>query len=244
MRNGLLPDILNIAIKSIVSIIALFFVSKLIGKKHIAQITFFDYIVGIVIGSIAGSLSAERGTDYTSGLTALITWGLFAFLVSYISMKSMRVRRFFDSAPTAFIQNGKIIYENLKKEKISINDFLEELRIKGVFNVADVEFAIFETDGEISVQLKSQKQPLTADALHIPTQYQGLSANLIIDGNIMRENLKLVNLDEEWLKNELFKRSITSENDVLLAALDTEGKLYLSLKGEKNEDVKKYRNEY
>lgn len=237
--SGLLTDIYGTAAKSIVSITALFLITKLIGKKHIAQLTFFDYIVGIAIGSIAGSFSIDKNTMFSTGLTAIITWGFIAYIAAYISMKSMAARRFFDSTPTVFVQNGKIIDENLKKEKININDFLEELRIKGVFNIADVEFAILETDGELSVQLKSQKRPLTPSDLHIPTQYQGLSANLIIDGNIMRDNLRLVNLDEEWLKKKLLQRNITSEKEVLLAALDTEGGLYISLKGKKDEDVKK-----
>jgi uncharacterized membrane protein YcaP (DUF421 family) len=122
MINKLLAEILNVAIKSTVSITMLFFITRLIGKKHIAQLTFFDYIVGIAIGSIAGTLSLDKNANYIDGLTALITWGLFAFIVAYLSMKSMRARRFFDSTPTIFIQNGKIIGENLNKEKININD--------------------------------------------------------------------------------------------------------------------------
>ena len=238
MTNNIFPDMINTATKSIVAVIALFLVTKLIGKKHIAHLTFFDYIVGIVIGSIAGSFSVEKDVDYENGLTALLTWGLFAFLVAYISMKSIKCRRFFDGTPTVFIQNGCIMEQNLKKEKININDILEELRRKGAFNIADVEFAILESDGDVSLQLKPQKQPLTPSELNIPTKYQGLSATLIVDGNIMAENLKLVNHDMKWLQNELSKMNIHSANDVLLASLDNEGKLYISLKGKKTEDVK------
>lgn len=240
MQSELLQDIFNTAIKSIVSITVLFFTTKPIRKKHLAQLTFFDYLVGIAIGSIAGSFSVEKGAYYTRGLTALIIWGLFAFAVAYISMKSMKARHFFDGTPTILIQNGRVLDENLKKEKININDLLEELRIKGVFSPADVEFAILETNGEVSVQMKSQRRPLTPDDMHIPTRYQGLTANLIIDGNVMQENLQLVNRDEKWLKDELSKRNITSEKDVLLAALDTEGRIYISLKGNKDTDQRRF----
>ncbi|MCR4436006.1 MAG: DUF421 domain-containing protein [Clostridiales bacterium] len=239
MQSELLSDIFNTAIKSIVSITVLFFITKPIRKKHIAQLTFFDYIAGIAIGSIAGSFSVEKDAYYTTGLTALIVWGLFAFAVAYISMKSLKARHFLDGTPTIFIQNGRILDGNLKKEKININDLLEELRLKGVFNLADVEFAILEADGEVSVQMKSQKRPLTPDDMHIPTRYQGLTANLIIDGSVMQENLHLVNRDEKWLKDELSKRNITSEKDVLLAALDTEGGLYISMKGNKDTDERR-----
>jgi uncharacterized membrane protein YcaP (DUF421 family) len=233
----MLSDVLSIVTKSLVSIATLFFISKLIGKKSIAQLTFFDYIVGITIGSIAGELSVENDISYLDGLTAIITWGIFSFAVAYLSMKSIWLRRIFDSTSSILIQNGEIIMENLKKEKININDFLEELRLKGAFNIADVEFAILETNGEVSVQLKSQKRPLTPGDMNISTQYEGLSANLIIDGRIMKANLRLVNLDEKWLTNELSKRNIPSVKDVLLASLDTEGELYIAMKARK--DVKR-----
>lgn len=234
----IISDILGIIIKSIVTITSLFIITKLIGKKHIAQLTFFDYIIGIAVGSIAGSLSVDRRIDYISGLTALITWGVVVLAVSYVSMKSIWMRRFFDSTPTIFIQNGKIIEENLKKEKININDFLEELRLKGAFNIADVEFAILETNGEISVQLNSQKRPVTPEDIRISTNYEGLTSNLVIDGEIMKENLRLVNLDEKWLREELSKRNIFSVKNILLASLDTNGKLYVSMKGTDDKDTK------
>jgi uncharacterized membrane protein YcaP (DUF421 family) len=237
MSVGFLPDIFTVFIKSVISIAALFFITKLSGKKHVAQITFFDYILGIAIGSIAGTLSVDKNINYASGLTALFTWGLIAYSVAYISMKSKHARRFLDSTPTVFIRNGKIIEKNLQKEKININDLLEELRIKSVFNIADVEFAIMETDGEISVQLKSQKRPLTPEDINLPTTYQGLSTNLIIDGSILMENLQHVSLDEKWLMSELAKRSIYSQKDVLLASLDSKGELYISMKGDMGEHV-------
>jgi len=231
MKYGLLTDIINVMIRSIISIITLFFITKLIGKKHVAQLTFFDYIVGIAIGSIAGSISVDK--SITKGVTALATWGLAAFVVASLSLKSISARKFFNSTPTTFIQNGKINEDNLKKEKININDFLEELRIKGVFNVADVESAILETDGEVSVQLKSQKRPLTPEDINIPTLYQGLSTNMVIDGEVMEDNLKHVKHDEKWLEDELSKRNIDSVKDILLASLDTRGEMYISIKGKK-----------
>ena len=237
MAYKLFTDISNTALKSFVAIVSLFLIAKLSGKKHISKLTFFDYIVGIAIGSIAGSFSVSKSPNYTEGLTSIITWGLFAYAASYLSIKSIWGRRLIDSTPTVFVQNGKIIESNLKKEKININDFLEELRIKSVFNIADVEFAMLETDGQLSVQLKSQKSPLTPSDLNIPTKYKGLSANLIIDGKLMSENLKLVNLDEKLLKDELSKRNISSEKEVLLASLDTAGNLYISLKNDLNNEV-------
>lgn len=233
MNNEFFASIINTAIKSIIAITVLFLTTRVIGKKHIAHLTFFDYVVGIAVGSIAGTLSVDRRITLAEGITALVVWGAVAFLVAVISIKSLKARHFFDSRPVIFIENGIINRENLRKEKININDLLEELRIKGVFNPADVEFAVMETGGEVSVLLKSQKRPVTPSDIHVPTHYQGLSTNLIIDGSIIHENLEYVGWDEKWLKEELSKKNITSADDVLLASLDTEGGLYISLKAGK-----------
>lgn len=229
-----MPITFVVIIRSFISFFALLIMVRLMGKQQVAQLTFFDYIVGITTGSIAASLSVEDNISYHSGLAALLTWGLFSYLVAYLSIKSMRARRIFDSTPAILIQNGEIIEKNLRKEKINLNDFLEELRIKDVFDISDVEFAILETNGKVSVQLKSQKRPLTPEDLNISTTYEGLSANLIIDGEIMKESLGLVNLSEKWLSNELAKRKIASSKHVLLASLNTKGELYITMKTDKN----------
>ncbi|HEX3029818.1 MAG TPA: DUF421 domain-containing protein [Clostridia bacterium] len=231
-------EIVNAALKSFVAIMVLFVLCRLMGKKSIAQLTFFDYIVGTTIGSIAAALSADHTIKYAYAVTSLIVWFAFFILVSLISLKSIHGRRFLGSVPTILIQNGHIIETNLKKERFNINDFLEELRLKGAFNVADVEFAILETNGEISVKFKSQKQPLTPSDLNIPTDYEGLSASLIIDGVIMNDNLKLVNLNEKWLMDELNRQNVKAPNEVLLGSLDTKGKLSLYLKKSNEKEMK------
>jgi uncharacterized membrane protein YcaP (DUF421 family) len=203
------------------------------GKKQISQLSFFDYVVGITIGSIAATLSVDDTITYSRGITALVIWAISPIAISYINLKSMRARRIFEGIPTILIQNGRIIKSNLKKEKIHLNDLLEELRIKGVFNIEDVEFAILETSGKMSVQLRSQEQPVTPSDLNIPTHYKGLTANLIIDGKIMHDNLNLVGLDENWLTNELHKKDIQSADQVFLASLNTTGSLYIQLKKDK-----------
>lgn len=230
MINETLTIITNIAVKSLVAITILFFTTRVIGKKHIAHLTFFDYIVGIAVGSIAGSMSTDSHITLPEGITALVVWTAVALLVAIVSIKSLKARYLFDSKPSVFIENGRIITENLKKEKININDLLEELRVKGVFNPADVEFAVMETGGNVSVLLKSQKRPVTPSDLQVPTHYQGLSTNLVIDGELIKENLEYVGLDEKWLNDELAKRNVSSMKDVLLATLDTEGGLYISIK--------------
>ncbi len=226
----LLNYIFQVFIRNIVSIVILFSLTRFMGKKQISQLTFFDYCIGITIGSIAANFSLDENITYLHGIETLIIWGVLPIFISYFSLKSMFIRRKFEDTPTILIQNGKIIEKNLKKERFNINDLLEELRLKNVFNISDLEFSLLETTGEISIQLKSEKQPLTPSDLNIPVKYKGLCASLIIDGKIMYSHLKILKLTETWLKNELKKKKVKSLEQVLFASLDNDKNLYVSLK--------------
>ncbi len=229
MDIGVVTDMLDIILRSIISVLVLFVLTRIMGKKQIAQLTFFDYVAGISMGSIAAELAVDKTIPYSHGIISLVIYVAFPIIMSYWSLKSLRIREWLDGVPTVIIQNGKFIEKNLRKVRFHVNDVLEECRIKGVFSISDVEFAILETSGQVSIQLKSQKQPVTPEDLNLSTQYKGISAELIIDGVIMHEHLKLVNLNEQWLISELQKHN-TSPDKVLLATLDTNGKLNIDLK--------------
>lgn len=234
MKEALLANY-AIILRSLVSIGVLFLFTIILGKKLVSQLNFFDFITGITIGSIAGVMSTDEAISFTHGLISIIIWGIVPVIASKIALMSIPARRILDGVPTIVIQNGKILEENLKKEKYHVNDLLEELRLKGVFDLSNIENAILETDGNISVQLKSQDQPLTPSNLNIPTTYKGLSANLIIDGKILKEHLRMVNRDENWLRNELKNKNIECLEDVLLASMDSSGNLFIDTK---NDQVK------
>lgn len=182
------------------------------------------------IGSITGSLSVERRISYIDGITSMLIWALVPLVFSYLSAKSMKVRRLLDGTPTILIQNGKIIEKNLKRAKLTINDLLEELRVKDAFNIADVEFALLETNGKVSVLKKSSNQTAVNSDSKTTANIQGLYANVIIDGKIMKNNLKLLEKNESWLLNELKKNNIFSVENVLLACCDTSGFLHIDRK--------------
>lgn len=226
----ILADNLDIIFRNLIAVGILFLLTLIIGKKLISQLNFFDFIVGITIGSIAAALSVDKTITYPHGILSLIIWGVIPLIVARIALANIPARRVLDGVPAILVQNGKILEHNLKKENYHVNDLLEELRLKGVFNIADVDFAILETSGQISVQLKAQKQAVTISDLNLPARYKGLSANLIIDGRILEQHLKLVNRDETWLRDELQKQNIRDINKVLLASLDTEGNIYIDAK--------------
>jgi len=223
--------ILQTAVASLIAIIALFILTRIMGKKQMAQLSFFDYVVGISIGSIASEYAVVSSIHITEGLTALVVFALFSIVLSYISMKSYRGRKILDGIPMILIENGKIIEANLKKTKMNINDLLEECRQKDIFDLAKIEYAILETSGRLSLQPKSQNRPLTPKDMKIPTAYEGLCAYVVIDGNIIEEHLAAVNLDKKWLNEELAKQNVKSHADVLLAYVDTSGALHIHNKG-------------
>lgn len=239
MNKSVLMDILDVVIRSLVSISALFILTRLMGKKHIAQLSFFDYVVGISIGSIAASFAIDDSISYLHGLTGIIMYSLLPVIVSFISLKSMMGRMIFDGVPSVLIQDGKLIEKNLRKTKFHINDILEECRMKGAFSISDVEFAVLETSGQVSILLKSCKQPLTPENINIQVKYKGLSADIIIDGVVMYEHLYLVKHDKSWLMSELKKQNVNSPKDVLLATLDSDEILHIDLKNHdpKTKDV-------
>lgn len=230
MNATLLHTDLNILLRSIISIVVLFIAARLMGKRQISQLTFFDYIVGITIGSIAGQLSIDRVIPYQEGLLSICIWSLVSIIIGKLNLINMKARRFFEGTAAILIQNGKIVEKNLKKEKVDINDLLEELRVKDVFDISSVEFAILETNGQISVQLKAENKPVTRNDLNLKPNYEGLCVNLIIDGEIMHKHLKIINRDEKWLYEQLKKKNISSTKDILLAFLDGNGNLHINVK--------------
>lgn len=228
-----MPIILVVVIRSVISFFVLLLFVRLMGKQQVSQLTFFDYIVGITIGSIAGTLSVQVNENTLATLAGMGTWTLLAILLAILGIHNTWIRKVVDGEATVVIENGKILEENLKRIRIPTDELISELRSKDVFSIADVEFALFEPGGKISVQKKSQKQPLTPSDIYRPTQYDGLPTNLIMDGVILDDALRSLNLSRAWLRHQLGKQNIQDTTEVSLAQLDTKGNLYVDLKGDK-----------
>jgi uncharacterized membrane protein YcaP (DUF421 family) len=203
------------------------------GKQQMAQLTFFDYIVGITIGSIAATLSVQVNENTISTFTGMATWTILAIVLAFIGMHNVKLRKVIDGQATVVIQNGKILEDNLKTIRIPIDELISELRSQSVFNIVDVEFALFEPSGKLSIQKKSDKQPLTPSDMNIAVQYDGLPSNLIMDGVLQTDTLNSLNLSKAWLYGQLEKQNLHDVTDISLAQLDTKGKLYVDLKGDR-----------
>jgi len=207
-------------------------VMRLMGKRQIGQLQPYELAVLIMVSALAAIPMEDIGIPLINSIIPIVLLLSFQVLVSFSAQKSERVRAVLCGRPSVVIMNGKIMEAELKNLRVNINDLLEQLRIAGYPNISEVEFAIMETNGELSVVSKSQYRPLKPKDIGLSTSYEGLPYPLLIDGNVNYENLAKVKLDELWLKEELAKFGIRNFKQVLFASLDTEGNLYYQRKDE------------
>ena len=229
-------ELLEVSYRAIISLVTLFLITKILGKKQVSQLSLFDYVIGISIGNFAAEVTINLEAEWINGVVAVLIFGLVAYFVSIITMKSIVARRFFMGSPTIVIQNGKIIKESLKRVKLDINDLLEECRNNNVFDLNQINYALMEANGKLSILLKPEYLPLTPKDMKLNPEKNGLVANVIIDKKIMQENLKQMNKDDKWLLKELKTKKVKLE-DILLCTMDINDKLTI-YKQKENEEIK------
>ena len=224
----------SVVIRAFISLISLFFITKLLGKKQVSQLSLFDYVIGISIGNFAAEITINLEANLIYGTVAVLIFGLVAYFISILTMKNITLRRFIIGVPTVLIDKGKILEKGLKKVKFDINDLLEECRSCGYFDLEEIEYAIMEVNGTVSIMPKSKYKPITVKDMDLKEKKQSLCANIIIDGKIMFNNLKNMNKDEKWLLKELKIKGYKTF-DIILATLDSFDKLTFY---ERNNDKK------
>lgn len=214
---------LNILIKGYISLIFLFLVIKLLGKKQVSQLNVFDYVIGISLGNIAAEMTINSDISIINGLFAMIIYGSCSLLVSFITSKSIVARRIISGVPIVLIENGKISKKQLRKVKLDINDLLQDAREDGIFDISKVNYAIMEASGKVTFLLKEEYEPIVKSDMNIESVNQGLTANLIMDGNIMYNNLKAFGKDEKWLIKKIREQGYDNINDIFLLVCNNSG---------------------
>lgn len=212
-------EILSVLASSVCSLAVLFLLAKLVGVRQISEMSFFDYVVGITIGSIAAEMSTNLENGWVKPITAMLVYGVTAFLISVISRKSIKARRILSGTPTVLINRGEIDRKSLTKARMEVNDLLAQARIAGYFNLADIDYAILETTGNISFQPVPGKRPLNPKDFNFSPMREGLYINVIIDGVIMKEDLKYAHVSEKELLKMLKDREVETKN-IILATID------------------------
>ncbi|WP_276356152.1 DUF421 domain-containing protein [Cohnella caldifontis] len=223
-----MPNWIEILLRSLGALVVLFAFTRILGKKQISQLTFFEYIMGITLGELAGFISTDIEKHYFYGILAMCVWFLVPFGLELLTLKSKILRQWFEGKGRVLIKEGKVLEDNLKKERLTADELMEQLRAKNAFRVADVEFAVMESDGKLSVLLKRDKQPLTPSDIGMKLVNEVEPQTVIIDGKIMHEPLATIGLNQGWLKTELEKIGVTAEN-VFLAQVDAYQQLYVDL---------------
>lgn len=212
---------------------------RVMGKRQIGELQPSELVVTIMISELAAIPMQATSIPLIYGILPILTLIIAEVLFSYITLKSEKARSIISGKPSILIKNGIINEDELRKLRFNLNDLLEELRINNYPNIKDVEFAILETSGQLSVIPKSQKRAVTPEDLNIDTEYEGLPVTVISDGNINYENLNILKLDKQWLLNELKKFNINNPKEVFFASLDTQGNLFFQVKNKSKGDNNK-----
>ena len=210
----------------------LFLLTRIMGRKEISQMTFFNFVSAIAIGEIAASLVVDHQLSIRNGLIALAGWSIYTLLMSYIDIKSVNARKFLVGEPLILIKKGKIMEQALRKSRLDLDSLRAILRQKNVFSMADVEYAIFETDGKLSVMKKESGEPLTKGDMNVNNKKKEfpLPTGIVMDGNINTENLTKLHLSTDWLQQELLTAGVNSVSDVFYAEIQPDGTLFIDSK--------------
>lgn len=219
-----MPHWLEITLRTLLTILVLFGITKVLGKRQLGELSYFEYITGITIGSIASYASIDMEENWYYGLLAIFVWAVVVYALGFLTLKSKVARDLIQGKGTVLIKEGKILEDNLTKVHLTADDLLEQLREKNVFKVADVEFAVLESDGRFNVMLTKENQPLTPKLLGMKVGQEREPQTVIIDGKIMNEPLATLGLSHGWLRTELEKIGVSLEN-VFLGQVDSYGQL-------------------
>lgn len=218
-----------VLVRGIISFFSLLIFARILGKQQISQLTFFDYILGITIGSTASTLTTDLTSRAWPHWVGLLTWVSLSLLLQYITLKSKSASDYLDDVPTVVIMDGKILEEAMKKSRYRLGELLEQLRDKGVFDLTEVAFAVHEKDGQLSVLKKAEYQPVTPKDMNISPSPVALSSEIIYDGLIIEENLKKAKKDINWLYSKLKENNIKNPSEVFVATFTPPNTLYFDL---------------
>jgi uncharacterized membrane protein YcaP (DUF421 family) len=224
-------DFWEMIIRTTISFAALLLLARILGKKQLSQLTFFHYITGITIGSIAAELASQTETPFINGLISLFWWVVLTWLMSYLALKSPKLRILFDDEPTIVIKDGELSVKSLKSARLHLDDLMMMLREQSIFSIQDVHYAVLETNGELSVFKKVELQEATKQDVKVSTTLPVyMPTEIISDGEIVQKNLIELDLTEEWVMKKLRKQGVESVQDVFYAQIQTNGSLYISLR--------------
>jgi len=213
---------------TVLTFLMLLAVTRFLGKEQLSQLTFYDYVVGITLGDVAGFALVSHENKFLESMYILMLFAACAFGISLLTQNSRKARLLIEGEPTVLIYKGQILEQNMNRARYNMDNLITQLRGKGYFKVTEVQFAILETNGELSVLPKPDKKPLTPADMQMFTRYQGLPLDLIMNGKIIAENLQKKSIDEKWLFDQLAARGY-GVKDIVYASIDSDDNLFLDV---------------
>ena len=214
-------EILKLTLTALLSVAALFIITKMMGHKQVAQLDFFDYVCGITIGSIGAELATELEEPYKP-LVALVIYGLVSLGLNLLAHKLPRTRKYINGTPSILMNDGKLYRANLKKAKLDLSEFMLLCREQGYFDLTEIQTAVFEHNGKLSILPKAASRPTTPADLRITATPTHIGIEVIMDGCVMTENLARLGVDKQWLNERLCLQGYQSESEILLAVYTPE----------------------
>lgn len=228
-----LPDRIGLSLlQTVLAFVAILLLTKLIGKQQVGQLTLYDYVNGITIGSIAATVATDEAEKFLGHVLDLVLFAGLTFGLSVATVKSRGLRRVIQGTPTVVVHDGQIVERNLLRNRYSVDDLKQKLRAKDVFDLAEIQAAVLEPNGGVNVLLKPEHRPVTRSDLHVATPAERLPVDVIVEGRVFRDNLRRLGKDEDWLRSELRARGYGSPGEIFYAAFDPKGRLYVDPRGE------------
>ena len=209
-------EVTGVVLTAVLSVVALFLITKIMGHKQVSQLDFFDYVSGITIGSIGAELATEL-EEWYKPLIALCVWGAASLALNFLAHKLPRTRKYINGTPTILLKDGKLYRENLKKAKLDLSEFLLLCREMGYFDLGEIQMAVFEHNGKLSILPRAASRPVTPEDLKIPAKATHMGVELIMDGRSLGENLLRLGRDTHWLRDQLKAQGCTNAREIFLA---------------------------
>ncbi|SHJ80931.1 DUF421 domain-containing protein [Tepidibacter formicigenes] len=231
--------IIEIILQTLLAFFAILFITRILGRQQLAQLTMFEYINGITFGSIAATLATDMNQRTWHHLIGLILFGMLTYLMSYICLKSRKAAKVIEGEPVIVIQDGRILEKNLMRFRYTVDELMYLLRAKDVFDINIVKYGILETPGDLSVVKIAQEENVKISDLHIKGKQGDIPTEVIVTGNIIYENLSKRNVTVKWLISQLKMMGVKDIKDVFYATIDKDKRIYI----DKIEDHFKFQNE-
>ena len=219
-------ELLQVGLTSVVSFLVLFVLAQFIGHRQIAQLSAFDYIIGITIGSIAAEMATEL-EEPLQPLLAMVVYALLAMLLEALALKYPRMRKFIDGTPTIILDNGKLYRNNMKKARLDLTEFLIQCRQQGYFDLGAIQTAVYESNGQLSILPAASRRPATPEDLGLAPEKEQFFTEVIMDGRILSGNLQRMGVNEAWLEKQLQSQGYHKASEIYLGLADSKKQLSL-----------------